>query len=65
MIITQKLKKHNCLEAITKAIADGGYRCREVGISDLRHFIYKSKSTAQFTAPNLEAPYKDSDERAR
>ncbi|XP_033631186.1 protein SAND-like [Asterias rubens] len=63
--ILEKLKKHNCLEAITKAIADGGYRCREVGISDLRHFIYKSKSTAQFTAPDLEAPYKDSDERAR
>ncbi|XP_022084897.1 protein SAND-like isoform X2 [Acanthaster planci] len=63
--IVDKLKKHNCLEAINKAVAGGGYRCQEVGISDLRHFIYKSKSTAQFTAPELEAPYRDPEERAR
>ena len=64
-LYSQRLQKHKCLEAIQHAISSGSYRCREVGISDLRHFLYKSKSTAQFTSPELEAPYDDPKERER
>ncbi|XP_072045856.1 protein SAND-like [Amphiura filiformis] len=63
--IVERLQKHKCLAAIEHAVSSGSYRCREVGISDLRHFLYKSKSTAQFTSPELEAPYDDPTERER
>ncbi|XP_004364539.1 Mon1a protein [Capsaspora owczarzaki ATCC 30864] len=36
-----------------------------VDIAGLRHFIYKSKNTSQFTQPELEAPYTTPEERQR
>ena len=40
------------------------YRVSETDISELRHFLYKSKSTAQFTSPEYEAPYTGAVEQA-
>lgn len=37
----------------------------QVGIPELYHFVYKSKSTAQYTSPELEAPYVEAEERER
>ena len=37
----------------------------QVGIPELYHFVYKSKSTAQYTSPELEAPYVERDEQER
>lgn len=37
----------------------------QVGIPVLYHFIYKSKSTAQYTSPEIEAPYVDQEEQDR
>jgi hypothetical protein len=28
-----------------------------LGIADLRHFLYKNKSSAQYTSPSIEPPY--------
>ncbi|OPJ80875.1 vacuolar fusion MON1-like protein A [Patagioenas fasciata monilis] len=36
-----------------------------VGIPDLRHFIYKSKSSGLFTSPEIEAPYVQEEEKER
>merc|ERR1712136_521463 len=47
------------LEVIHLALKADEYSCAQVGIPDLRHFLYKSKSTSQFTAPIIEAPYND------
>ncbi|XP_071941673.1 protein SAND-like [Antedon mediterranea] len=63
--IVEKMKKHNCLDAITSSVRRGSYSCQQVGISDLRHFIYKSRSTSQFTSPQLDAPYKSPAEQER
>ncbi|KAJ8032358.1 Protein SAND [Holothuria leucospilota] len=63
--ILEKLKKHNCLAAIKDSVKRGSYTCQEVGISELRHFLYKNKSTAQFTAPSWGAPYSDPAEQER
>ncbi|XP_074645547.1 vacuolar fusion protein MON1 homolog A-like [Tubulanus polymorphus] len=63
--ITNRLNRHHCLEAIKESVLQKGYSTRQVGIPDLRHFIYKSRSTAQFTSPDFEAPYVTSEERER
>ncbi|XP_035204866.1 vacuolar fusion protein MON1 homolog A-like [Stegodyphus dumicola] len=55
--IVEKLKKYHCLEAIDQAVNCRGYSVSQVGITEVRHFLYKSRSTAQFTAPRVEIPY--------
>ncbi|XP_054711545.1 vacuolar fusion protein MON1 homolog A-like [Uloborus diversus] len=55
--IVERLKKYHCLEAINKSVNNRGYSVSQVGIPDVRHFLYKSRSAAQFTAPRIEAPY--------
>jgi len=47
------------IDVLHMALKTDQYCCAEVGISDLRHFLYKSKSTSQFTSPTIEAPYDD------
>ncbi|XP_064488819.1 vacuolar fusion protein MON1 homolog A-like [Ornithodoros turicata] len=63
--ITDRLRKHHCLEAIGTSLKAGGYSVSEVGVPTLSHFVYKSKSTAQLTSPPMEAPYNTADERER
>jgi len=49
----------NIIDVLHLALKADHYSCAQVGISDLRHFLYKSKSTSQFTSPTIEAPYDD------
>ncbi|PIK41527.1 hypothetical protein BSL78_21630, partial [Apostichopus japonicus] len=63
--IVEKLRKYNCLAAIKRAIKTGSYTCQEVGVGELRHFLYKNKSTAQFTSPSWGAPYSEPEEQER
>jgi len=61
----QRLIKQKCLRAISDSVHKTEYAIAEVGIPDLRHFLYKSKSTAQFTSPQYEAPYNTDEEQRR
>lgn len=63
--ILERLNKYNGLRAISDSIANSSYGIRQCGISDLRHFLYKSRSTAQFTSPEIEAPYLKPEEQER
>ncbi|XP_035677736.1 protein SAND-like [Branchiostoma floridae] len=63
--IVTRLNKYNCLQAIRESLAKGSYKVAQIGIPDLRHFMYKSKSTAQYTSSELEAPYTEEGERHR
>ncbi|XP_064632667.1 vacuolar fusion protein MON1 homolog A-like [Lineus longissimus] len=63
--ILDRLKRHNCLQAINESLKRKGYSTTQVGIPDLRHFMYKSRSTAQFTSPDFEAPYISDEEQTR
>ncbi|GFU35335.1 vacuolar fusion protein MON1 homolog A [Nephila pilipes] len=60
--IVERLKKYHCLDAIYKSVNSKGYSISQVGITEVRHFLYKSRSAAQFTMPGMEAPYVTSDD---
>jgi vacuolar fusion protein MON1 len=38
-------------------VTSKGLTIDQVGVPELRHFLYKAISTAQFTSPALEVPY--------
>lgn len=63
--IMERLEKHKCLEQLSKAAESSSYNIDQVGIEDLWHFIYKSRSTAQFTSPCIGHPYKSKEEQER
>ncbi|KAK6176727.1 hypothetical protein SNE40_014970 [Patella caerulea] len=63
--IKERLLKYNALRAISDSLQKTAYGIQQCGINDLRHFLYKSKSTAQYTSPELEAPYVTQKEKDR
>ena len=64
-LLFQRLIKYNGLKAISDSLRKDSYNISKCGISDLRHFLYKNKSTAQYTSPELEAPYLSPGEQER
>ncbi|XP_017025895.1 vacuolar fusion protein MON1 homolog [Drosophila kikkawai] len=66
--ITDKLRKNHCLEAINEELQQPFnvklYQ-QVVGIPELRHFLYKPKTTAQLLCPMLRHPYKSLEELER
>uniref|UniRef100_UPI00358F3644 vacuolar fusion protein MON1 homolog A isoform X2 n=1 Tax=Myxine glutinosa TaxID=7769 RepID=UPI00358F3644 len=47
------------------AMDKDSYSVSQAGVPDLQHFIYKCKSTSQFTSPEMDAPYNCSEQRER
>ncbi|XP_067932377.1 protein SAND-like [Watersipora subatra] len=63
--IVERLNKHSCLQAIAESLATNGYNTQQVGLPELWHFVYKSRSTAQFTSPEISIPYVTPEQRDR
>ncbi|XP_058027370.1 vacuolar fusion protein MON1 homolog A isoform X2 [Ahaetulla prasina] len=61
----ERLKKRSVHHALLEAVRTPFYSVSQVGIPDLRHFIYKSKSSGFFTSPEIEAPYITEKEKER
>jgi hypothetical protein len=59
------MKSQGCIQSINDSLARESYRIEQVGIPDLRHFVYKSKSTLQYTAPRISQPYMEDEDRNR
>ncbi|XP_018328739.1 vacuolar fusion protein MON1 homolog A [Agrilus planipennis] len=55
--IVEKLRRANCLEGINESLNVREETCAETGFPELRHYLYKCKSTAQFYQPGVGAPY--------
>jgi len=64
---TQRLEKEGALDAITNACSSGQtqYCVADLGIPGLRHFVYKSRSQVQVTAPIFEDPYDSLEDHRR
>ncbi|XP_005090495.1 protein SAND [Aplysia californica] len=63
--IKERLVRYNALKAINDSLRRNSYSIQQCSISDLRHFLYKSRSIAQYTSPELEAPYHTKEEQQR
>ncbi|KAF7665695.1 hypothetical protein LDENG_00135200 [Lucifuga dentata] len=67
--IEEAMMAQNSLSLIAKAQS---YSVSQVGVSDLRHFMYKPfdvpdnyRQLCQFTSPEMEAPYSSEEEKMR
>ncbi|KAJ8257748.1 hypothetical protein GJAV_G00189250 [Gymnothorax javanicus] len=67
--IDEGMRTQNALRSIAKAQA---YSASQVGVPDLRHFMYKPfdvpdnhRQLTQFTSPEMEAPYSSEEEKLR
>jgi len=63
--LLQKLLRCGCSKAIADSLSRRNYRMSDVGIPEIWHFIYKSRSTSQLTLPDYGQPYTPADEQAR
>ena len=63
--IMERLEKHKCIQPLCRAVKNNSYSIGQVGIQELWHFVYKSRSTAQFTSPKIGAPYTSDEEQER
>jgi len=63
--VMQKLLRCGCCKAISDSLSRRNYLMSDVGIPEIWHFIYKSRSTSQLTSPDYSAPYTLAEEQAR
>ncbi|XP_004834126.1 vacuolar fusion protein MON1 homolog A isoform X1 [Heterocephalus glaber] len=61
----ERLRKRGAHLALREALRTPYYSVAQVGIPNLRHFLYKSKSSGLFTSPEIEAPYTSEEEQER
>ncbi|XP_075039995.1 vacuolar fusion protein MON1 homolog A isoform X2 [Mixophyes fleayi] len=63
--IVERLEKRGSWGALKEAVRNPSYDVAQVGIPELRHFLYKSKSSGLFTSPEMATPYDTDGERRR
>lgn len=57
----QKLRRSNILKAINDAV-NNKVNLRTIGMAEIRHFLYKSKSNAQLLCSEITVPYNTAEE---
>lgn len=63
--IVDSMRASGALENLTAQLARQYYAVKDVGVPGLLHFLYKSLSTSQMTAPLPGPPYSTRDEQKR
>ncbi|XP_075688103.1 vacuolar fusion protein MON1 homolog A [Rhinoderma darwinii] len=61
--IVERLEKRGTWAPLKEALRTALYVVEQVGIPELRHFLYKSKSSGLFTSPAMTAPYNTEEEK--
>lgn len=61
----QSLEKSNSLKSITDALANSFCSPASLGFPEIRHFLYKAKTAAQFTSCKRLHPYLKEPARSR
>ncbi|XP_015123688.1 vacuolar fusion protein MON1 homolog A [Diachasma alloeum] len=63
--IVERLRRTNCLEAINESMNRVSVTTGEIGLPEMRHVLYKCRSTAQFWSPGFQPPYVKDEEIER
>ncbi|KAK0142876.1 Protein SAND [Merluccius polli] len=58
-------KRGSAYQALKEAVKTPGYSVEQVGIPELRHFLYKSKSSGLYTSPEVPEMYQSEGEQER
>ncbi|KAK2862547.1 hypothetical protein Q5P01_002080 [Channa striata] len=61
----ERLTKRSAYQAMKDALKCPSYSVAQVGIPELRHFLYKSKSSGLYTSPEFPVLYQTDDEQER
>ncbi|KAL7408424.1 hypothetical protein ABVT39_023299 [Epinephelus coioides] len=61
----ERLSKRSAYQALKEALKSPSYSVDQVGIPELRHFLYKSKSSGLYTSPEFPEVYKSDEEQER
>ncbi|KAK2914663.1 vacuolar fusion protein MON1 homolog A [Channa argus] len=61
----ERLSKRSAYQALKDALKCPSYSVAQVGIPELRHFLYKSKSSGLYTSPEFPALYQSDEEQER
>ena len=63
--IIERMERHGSISAIQTAIANSRYTTQAIELPEMRHFLYKSRTSAQFTSPEFAVCYQTEEERRR
>ncbi|XP_061543144.1 vacuolar fusion protein MON1 homolog A [Phycodurus eques] len=61
----ERLSKRSAYQALKEALSSRSYSVTQVGIPELRHFLYKSKSSGLYTSPEFPLVYQSEEEQER
>ncbi|XP_029989637.1 vacuolar fusion protein MON1 homolog A isoform X1 [Sphaeramia orbicularis] len=61
----ERLSKRSAYQAMKEALKCPSYSVEQVGIPELRHFLYKSKSSGLYTSPEFPHLYQSDEEQER
>ncbi|XP_072308035.1 vacuolar fusion protein MON1 homolog A [Eucyclogobius newberryi] len=61
----ERLTKRSAYQAMKEALKCPSYSVEQVGIPELRHFLYKSKSSGLYTSPELPLLYQSEEQQER
>ncbi|XP_020489552.1 vacuolar fusion protein MON1 homolog A [Labrus bergylta] len=61
----ERLNKRSAYQALKEALKCPSYCVEQVGIPELRHFLYKSKSSGLYTSPAFPVVYQTDEEQER
>ncbi|KAM4588856.1 vacuolar fusion protein MON1 homolog A [Odontesthes bonariensis] len=61
----ERLSKRSAYQALKEALKCPSYSLTQVGIPELRHFLYKSKSSGLYTSPEFPLVYQSDEEQER
>lgn len=61
----ERLSKRSAYQALKEALKCRSYSVEQVGIPELRHFLYKSKSSGLYTSPEFPVLYQSDEEQER
>lgn len=63
--IVERLERHGAISTIKNAVETASYTTSSIDLGEVRHFLYKSRTSAQFTSPLFSPCYQTQHDRKR